>query len=400
MKLDNDQMGATERVWTAVNLEEPDRVPIYLMGMPAYADFYQEFLRREEDDALGFSEFTEVPGNLKFTPLGDLTVPYFFGQEVAHCRVDVEGRFTKPVDEEGRVVEDGKPPALAGEEGLQVTYYGRLEGVKRLPNGHLYTWYVDGFLKTKQAVIDWFDRWGWPHEKPVSRLDLKAAAEFRSRFGDDFALVHSIGGAGLYEKAWFMMGQARFLYYARKDPEFVERVVDSLKQMQLNVVDELKRDEPKIFWCADDMGQKGRSLLSPALYRKFISPARREVFEAIHEEAGAKVVMHSCGNVVELLPLLVEDGLDGWQSMEPAAEIDHAAVKKKFGDRLSLWGGIDSSRVMCFGATADVREHVRRQLGALAPGGGYVAGPAHDYLNVRVDNALAARDAILEFGRY
>ena len=66
------------------------------------------------------------------------------------------------------------------------------------------------------------------------------------------------------------------------------------------------------------MGQKVRSLLSPAMHHKFLSAARKEVFDAIHE-IGAKAIMHSCGNIVDLLPELQACGLDGWQTLEPAS---------------------------------------------------------------------------------
>lgn len=393
-QLDTDTMGATERVLATINHEEPDRVPIYLMGMPDYSDFYQEFLRRESDPRLGFEAWTTDDANLKFTPFGDLTMPYFFGQECAHASVDIQGRFKKWIDAEGQFI----PQPEDATEKRQVTYYGRLEGVKTLDNGLSYTWYLGGWLDRKEKLVAWFNEYGWPHEHKVRALDLQAYEAFQRDWSDQFCLHLAIGGAGLYEKTWFMMGQARFVYYARRDPAFLLRVINSIKQMQLNLIEEIKRARPAIVWCADDLGQKGRALMSPAFHRKFFGAARREIFAKVHEETDAKIIMHSCGNIVELLPDLVEWGLDGWQSMEPASEVDHAAVKRKFGDRMSFWGAIDTSRVLPFGTTAEICEHVRRQVERLGSGGGYVAGPAHDYLNVPVDNAIAMRDAILEFG--
>lgn len=398
MRLDTDTMTATERVLAEVNHEEPDRVPIFLMGMPDYSDFFQEFLRRQEDPAVGFDAFTDDNANIKLTPFGDLTIPYFFGHECASRGIDIEGQFRKWLDDAGNL-HDGALPA-GFKESRQVTYMGRLEGVKILPNGHQYTWYMGGWLDTKDKLLAWFDEHGWPHEHKPSRADAISYKDMQAKWSRDFCVFAALGNAGLYERTWFMMGQSRFLYYTRKDPEFIMKVISSLKQMCFNIIDEIKQLHPPIVWMADDLGQKGRSLLSPAMHEKFFGDTRREIFRKIHEEIGAKIIMHSCGNVVELLPQLADWGLDGWQSLEPAAEIDHAAVKKQFGDRLSFWGAIDSSREMCFGTPKTVREHVRQQIRALGKGGGYVAGPAHDYLNVKVDNALAMRDAILELGKY
>src|SRR5271157_2186495 len=189
MRLDTDTMTATERVLTAVNREEPDRVPIFLMGMPIYSDFYQEFLRRQEDPTLGFEAFTENDENVKITPFGDLTVPYFFGHEVAQRGIDIEGQFTRRVDAEGNFIED----APQGEpESRQVTYFGRLEGVKVLPNGENYTWYIKGFLDNKEKLLNWFDTYGWPHEHKISSLTCTFSKKCKKNSEETFALWRTL----------------------------------------------------------------------------------------------------------------------------------------------------------------------------------------------------------------
>jgi uroporphyrinogen decarboxylase len=195
-----------------------------------------------------------------------------------------------------------------------------------------------------------------------------------------------------------MMGQDRLAYLSRKNPELILKIVNSLKEHQLHQIEKMKNLHPLAVFCTDDMGQKGRPLLSPAMHHKFFFEARKEIFDAIHE-IGAKAIMHSCGNITELLPELIECGLDGWQTLEPASDIDNNYVKEKFGDKLSFWGGVDNN-VLCFGNRESVFNAVKNTFKALGLGGGYVAGPAHDYLNVRVDNAIALRDAVIQYGKY
>jgi uroporphyrinogen decarboxylase len=114
---------------------------------------------------------------------------------------------------------------------------------------------------------------------------------------------------------------------------------------------------------------------------------------------GAKSILHSCGNATELLPELIASGFDGWQTLEPASGIDHRMVKEKYGDKLSFWGAVDNN-VLCFGTPKETTTKTREMLKIMSPRGGYLCGPAHDYLNTKLDNALALRDAVIKYGYY
>jgi len=219
------------------------------------------------------------------------------------------------------------------------------------------------------------------------------------QFGDRMYIIPQIGGVQLYESTWVIMGQSRWAYYCRKDPDYIHRLIESRKEVQLRILDELKRLKPQIIFGGDDMGQKGRPMLSPEMYRKFFQKPYKEIFDKVHE-MGALIFNHSCGNIVELLPDMIDAGLDGWQSLEPASLIDHAALKKKFGDKLLLVGGLDS-REISFGTKESIENHVKTQIHAMAKGGAYICGPTHDFLTeTPLENVLHMRDAIHKYGKY
>jgi uroporphyrinogen decarboxylase len=112
------------------------------------------------------------------------------------------------------------------------------------------------------------------------------------------------------------------------------------------------------------------------------------------------IVQHSCGYIDKLLPDMVEAGLDGIQSLEPAAGVDLAHLKETLGDQVSLWGGMDSTRILSFGTPKEVEEEVKRCIKTAAYGGGYFAGPSHNILNVPWENILAFRAAIEKYRSY
>ncbi len=401
MKLESDSMNATERLLATINFEEPDRVPTYVMGIPAYSRCYKEFIARE-DEIFGDGGWGDDEDNILLTPMGDFTMKYYFGADVEMTGIGIQRKFEALyLDEQNNVKKvENLDEKLRSSEGIRyVSSTGTIRGEKILPTGELYSWYLDGYLKKKEDALAWYDKYGWLADDKVSKANVDAYTQFMNEFGDRMYLIPQISGVQLYESLWVIMGQSRFAYYCRKDPEYILKLVNDRKQAQLNILDELKKYNPVVVFGGDDMGQKGRPMLSPALYKKFFKDAYAEIFTKVHEELGAKIFNHSCGNIVELLPEAIEAGLDGWQSLEPASLIDHAAVKKKYPNFI-LCGGLDS-REISFGSRESLRNHVKTQIQKMGEGGGYIIGPTHDFLTeTPLDNCLIMRDAIQEFGTY
>ena len=366
------------------------------MGFPSYSEVIIEW-RAQEDKLM--DEWTENEDNVILTPVGDYTLRYFFGSEVEMYGIGQRNNYkTQWLDEQGNLSEDASAVEHVAEK-TYVDYLGCLRGSRILESGHNYEWYIDGYLKTKDAVLAWYDRYGWPDEHTTNAADMSAFRDCVARFGDRICLIPQIGGVQLFEASWPIMGLDRWSYYCRKDPDFIKRIIESRKNAQLAILDEIAKLEPFAVFGGDDMGQKDRPLMSPAQFRKFFFEPYKEIFDKVHA-MGAIAFNHSCGNIMELLPTYIEAGINGWQSLEPASGIDHALLKQQYGDQLLLVGGIDSSRELCFGTPKSIEEHVKKQMAAMAPGGGYITGPAHDYLNVSLENAIAARDAMQKWGKY
>ncbi len=407
MILPSDTMTAKERTLAVINREETDRLPLFFMQIPAYSQTIGELKARAGE----FHAWFDDPTNQIRAPLSFLQskpdrfmIRYFFGVEAQNYPVKVNDppNFAPRVlDDRGQVVADPVEVARlqSAPEGRWIDALGQIQGWKTLANGFRYIWYVDGALKTKAQVLDWGHKYGWPGDAGVASVDVEAIQRFNAAYGDRMYLIPQIGLMQLYESCWPIMGQARFAYYSQKDPDFIHQLIDSRKQAQFKILDEIAHLKPEIIFGGDDLGQKGRSLVSPIWFDRFLAQPYKEIFRKVHEELGAKIFNHSCGNITELLPNLIACGLDGWQSLEPASEIDFVALKKHYGDRLFFVGGLDSSRELTFGTPHSIAQHVRRQIRVLGMNGGYIPGPAHDLLDVSLNNALAMRDAVHAWGK-
>jgi uroporphyrinogen-III decarboxylase len=118
---------------------------------------------------------------------------------------------------------------------------------------------------------------------------------------------------------------------------------------------------------------------------------------------GRKVMMHCCGGFAQLIPSLIETGLDGVHAVQPCcAGMDLGTLKREFGPRMVFNGAIDSHHVLINGTPDFVRAKTREVLEVMMPGGGYIAGASHDAIleETPVENVTAMFDTIHEHGRY
>ena len=157
-----------------------------------------------------------------------------------------------------------------------------------------------------------------------------------------------------------------------------------------------------IFFIGNDLGSRHGPLLSEAMFRRFLLPHFRRLVELGHGH-GLKVMLHCCGGFAELIPALIEIGLDGLHAVQPSCRgMDLRRLKDRFGRQILFNGAIDSQHVLIAGTPATVRQQTREVLEIMKPGGGYVAGASHDTIleETPLENVEAMFDAIREYGGY
>jgi len=155
---------------------------------------------------------------------------------------------------------------------------------------------------------------------------------------------------------------------------------------------------------ADDYGTQQSMLISPDMYRRLLKPLQAELFSVIRRHlSDGFIFFHSCGNVRELIPDFIEIGVDALNPVHVrAAGMEPTALKRDFGSDICFWGGgVDTQGVLPNGTPEDVREDVKRNIAALAPGGGYVFNTVHNIQSdVPPENIMAMWEALHEFGQY
>lgn len=197
----------------------------------------------------------------------------------------------------------------------------------------------------------------------------KAAEALRGRY-----YVHAGIGFGLFERTWTLRGFNDALMDAAAEPDFYDELVGRVHEHQMRVLAILMDLPIDGIRFSDDWGYQRGVLLGDERWRRFIKPRLAEQYALVHR-AGKHALSHCCGNVANLLPDLIEIGLDCLESVQPEA-MDPYELKRLYGDRMAFWGGLGSQSTIPWGTPAEIHAEVQRLCREMGRGGGYILGPA------------------------
>lgn len=256
-----------------------------------------------------------------------------------------------------------------------------------------------------RAEVEDLDNYDWPDPYDPARvegLEREAKALYEET---DYAVVAFSAGCAFFEIAWGLRGFQRLLMDMHVNPRFVDHLLDRLLKLFLGFYDVyLGAVGPyvQMIQFGDDYGMQNGPILSPRLFKRFIKPRLKRLYDYVHSHSEGLICHHTCGSVYELIPDLIEAGVDVLNPVQPrAAKMDGEVLKREFGQQLVFHGGVDIQRVLPFGTPQDVEAEARRVLKALGPGGGYVFAGAHNIQSdTSPENIVTLFKAGRRFGRY
>ncbi|MDI7276014.1 MAG: uroporphyrinogen decarboxylase family protein, partial [Anaerolineae bacterium] len=191
-----------------------------------------------------------------------------------------------------------------------------------------------------------------------------------------------------------LRGYANSLMDAVAEPAFIEQVLERHTDMVLAFV-QYAADLPfDALMFAEDWGNQRGVDLGPERWRKLLKPRWARIYEAVHAQ-GKFACSHCCGSVAEILPDVIEAGLDVLESVQPeAAGMDPYRLKRKYGERITFWGGLGSQSTIPFATPGEIKAEVRRLRAEMARGGGYILAPAKELMiETPTENAVAVFEA-------
>ena len=367
-------MSSVERSVAAVNLEEPDRVPCFelgvnlatiegLLGRPtvsaALGCMTTEQLRilaRDTVEAYTVAGLDMVPASAGF--------PENYREGFVPERISPN----RWIDEFGRIWED-----RAGVTGL--------------------SWYVGGTVKSDEdlgriADLDPDD----PGRTALAKETIRCARE------RDMAVAGYVDGPFL--TAYMTVGLSDFLVKVYRDRAFTSRLLDLVTRFNCAQARKLAELGVDAIIIGEDMAGTSGPLINPRELRSVMFPFLvRQINEV--RRTGTKVMIHSDGNTMPIFEDIVAMGIDGYQAIEPDAGMDIAVLKAKYGEKLCLIGNVDCGNTLTLGSPPQVIAESRHVIDCAAEGGGFILGSSnsiHD--GIKLENFLAMTNTAVKYGKY
>jgi uroporphyrinogen decarboxylase len=277
-------------------------------------------------------------------------------------------------------------------------------------SGHIYAgpddWFPGIHPLAEACTLAEIEAYPWPDMTDPTRFEGVRAEAQRWRDENVYASMGTPWLAFPLERAFALQGTDNFLANLAGEPEFAEALLWKTQTLCKTLMDGFLRecgDLIDMVKIGDDLGSQVGLLMSPAMYRRMLKPIHADLIAFIKQRTKASVVFHTDGDVYDLLPDFIEIGVDVLNPVQASAGgmSDFAGLKRRFGDNLVFCGGIDTHHVLPNGTPDEVRAEVRRVIGTLGVGGGYMLGAVHTIMgDVPPENVLAMVDAVEEFGHY
>jgi uroporphyrinogen decarboxylase len=223
------------------------------------------------------------------------------------------------------------------------------------------------------------------HAPDPTRPELYVDAERTlAEFGAEYWIV-GVTVTTIWETAWALRGYDQMLTDLVEDPELADCILEIPFRYHLAAAKKLTSMGVDMIWLGDDVGSQRAMLISPRTWRRFLKPRMAEFIATLKAiNPAVKVAYHSDGNILPIIPELIEIGLDVLNPIQPAC-MDPAQLKREYGDRLCFWGSIDEQETLPFGTPADVTNEVKTRLATIGAGGGLIIGPTH---HVQLDTPM------------
>jgi uroporphyrinogen decarboxylase len=385
-------MNSRERVLTALDHKEPDRVPFDLGSTLVTGISHKTY--RGLLPLLGLDPRREVR-------MLDVIQQLAIVDEDAlqRLRVDVRGVLLRPSSTWRRVIqEDATSTFFADQWGI----------VWRMPkqNGMYYDMTFHPLPGDDPADLD---RFPWPDPTDPARWQGLTEEAKALREAGEYAIILGSTGVtvGLLQTAQWLQGYVDSFTNLAGNPAFMHRLLDKLTELDMAFWEAfLPVVGPylDIVLYADDFGVQDGLVMSLAMYRQYFRPRYRRIFERIKQLAPhMRIFFHTCGSAQDILPELIEVGVDIFNPVQvSASKMDTRQLKREFGADITFWGGgVDTQRVLPRGTPQQVKDEVRRRIEDLAPGGGFVFNTVHNIQrDVPPENVIAMCEALAEYGAY
>ena len=380
-------MNSFDRIWAALNHEEPDRIPTHTINIDG--NVADKILGKPEKTA--FDVFDEM----------EQKYPDEWVEKINQILDDIEiGVFAKAVRAGYELGFDGVGiqyiPFILKSQTEMTDIFGKRHKVRNI-EGNPYPDYYGGYIKNRE---DWE-----AYPKPDLKEEYRRAKKFYKGvlrkcrdIKNNICIFAQNALTSVFPPVWQGMGMTNFARALKNDPKLIKERFRYTTDFVLNVFKAYSDSGAKIFLEGGDIAHSGGPMINPKYFNEYLLPCYQEVAEAIHSWGG-KYILHSDGDITSLLDFIVESGFDGLQCLEPPL-VDPYLVKSKVGDKLCLSGNIDTRHILVKAQKIEVIQSVKEAIKAMGFGGGFMLSPANFHPEISVERLKWMIEATKKFGTY
>lgn len=376
-------MNHKERVLMALDHEEPDRVPVDLGGRQTtfMVETYEQFKSH-----LGINDLpTKMMSHKWQTVYVDEQILNRFSIDCRHVRPPVKAE-----------------PEFSETAEAKITFVDEW-GVKRIIDAG-YASIIDYPLQT--ATLQDLEAYEWPNPAEIFDYTSIRNQALQLHSEGEYAIVGNMGSPGnIFEQSWYLRGLTEFFMDLVDNKDFAHELMSKITEIRKQNAKYFLSEVGEyldVFQLADDLAMQNGPYMSPQLYREMIKPYQVELFRFVKQLTPAKIYYHSCGSVTRLLDDLIDVGVDILNPVQISADgMETDQLKQRFGNKLSFWGAMDTTKILPNGTADNVRNEVRRIIRDLAPEGGFVLASVHNLQpDIPPENILAMFEAASQYGKY
>lgn len=251
----------------------------------------------------------------------------------------------------------------------------------------------EGVFANCESIAE-VDAYEWPDPE---YLDFTTLVE-KIRLHQDKAVFTGFW-TSFFHLAAQSFGMENYFVKMYTHPEVVEAVIGRILDFYLEAnrrCFEAVGDLADTFFFGNDFGTQLSTLISPQLFEKFVLPGMKANI-ALAKKYGKKVILHSCGAIREVIPMLIDAGIDGLHPLQAlAAGMDAETLSREFAGKIAFIGGVDTQHLLVHGTPQDIKDEVKRLKDLF--GGNFIISPSHEAIlpNVPLENIIAMSQAARE----
>ncbi len=378
-------MDFRERVLTALEIEESDRVPTHIIALDA----------NNVDKVLGKPEINDF----QLVELMKQQYPDNYAEKLTEGLAALETEiFSRIVEASIKLGFDatqiGIVPLTFRNDKEFIDPWGRIWEIRN-NEGNIFPFYREGLITSPEV----WEEWNKPDAETLAEEWHEFTSEIYNKYKDKIFVMGTNDFLGVFESTWQSMGIVEFSRQLLKNPSYIQKRFEFQTDLICELIKASFDAGVEVWTDSEDLAYKSGTMMRPEDMRKLLLPCFKKLTKTAHDHGG-KCILHSDGNLMGVLDLIVEAGFDGLHSLDPVAGMDLAKIKQQVGNKICLLGNIDVEYILSKGSQKEVEAAVKKAIEIAGPGGGYMVSSTNIHPAVRPENLRWMVETTKKYGVY